>query len=339
MDIEKKKLNIVEALRKALRDEMKLNESIYIIGEDVRIGGSFGVTLNLFDEFGEKRVLDTPISELGYSGLAIGSSMFGLRPIVDFQFGDFIFCCMDQIVNQAAKLRYMSNGQVEIPVVFRLPCGNNGRGAQHAQCLESYFAHTAGLIVISVSTPRDAYGLLRASIRNNNPIVFFEHKLLYGNRGITTNNKSDYPEKDYIFKDEEIILPIGKADIKLIGSDITLIATHLMLHRSIDVSIKLKSEGIDVEIIDPRTLAPYDKETIINSLTKTGKLLIVEEENGNCSWGASLIADMLEFTGGNILAKRISGPNTPVPYSTVLTDSYVPSKQRIEDAILTMLKN
>lgn len=333
----RKKLTIVAALRAALRDEMNEDKNVFIIGEDIRIGGSFGVTIGLFNEFGEKRVLDTPISEIGYVGLSIGSSIFGLRPVVDFQFSDFAFCCMDQIVNEAAKLRYMSNGQVKVPIVIRLPSGNNGRGCQHAQCLESYFAHTPGLIVIAVSTPRDAYGLLRAAIRNDNPVIFFEHKLLYGNKGISLENKSEQ-HKDIIFGDEKIILPIGKADIKLPGKDLTLIATHLMLHRSLEVCINLASEGIEVEVIDPRTLIPYDRKTIMDSLRKTKRLLIVEEENKTCSWGSSLIADVVELNSKNIITKRLSSPNTPVPYAKELINNYIPSKEKIKKTIIEILE-
>ncbi|MCL5986251.1 MAG: alpha-ketoacid dehydrogenase subunit beta [Actinobacteria bacterium] len=334
---QRKKLTIVEALRAALRDEMRSDESVYVIGEDVRIGGSFGITIGLFAEFGERRVLDTPISESGYIGLSIGSSMFGLRPVADFQFSDFVMCSMDQIINQAAKLRYMSGGQVKLPMVVRFPGGNNGRGAQHAQSLESYFAHTPGLIVIAVSTPKDGYGLLRAAIRDDNPVMFFEHKLLYGSKGLSLTDGGE-PDRDFIYEGDEVILPIGKADVKLEGKHLSLVATHLMLYRSLEAANELASDGIYVEVIDPRTLAPYDHKTIVNSVNKTGKLLVVEEENPICSWGASLIADMVELTGSRIKAKRISSPNSPVPYAKELIDNYVPSKDRIKNTILDMLE-
>ena len=239
---------------------------------------------------------------------------------------------------KSTKLYYMSNGQVNVPIVVRFPGGNNGRGAQHAQCLESYFAHAPGLIVVAVSTPKDAYGLLRSAIQNNNPVMFFEHKLLYGNRGYSLNSDNDEPEIDNFYTDEKINIPIGKADIKMHGSELTIVCSQLMLHRSIKIAKEMKLLGIDIEVIDPRTLVPYDFETIGNSVDKTKKLLVIEEENGVCSWGATLIADMVERYSWDLKIKRISSPYTPVPYAAELINNYVPTEEKIRLGILEILE-
>jgi pyruvate/2-oxoglutarate/acetoin dehydrogenase E1 component len=330
-----RKLRIVEALREALEQEMAADDQVFLVGEDVRIGGGFAVSKGLADRFGEERVLDTPISEIGFTGLAIGAAVSGMRPVVEYQFGDFVFCAMDQIVNEAAKLHYMSDGQVSVPVVFRLPVGANRRGAQHAQCTESIFLNVAGLYIATPATPYDAKGLLIAAIRNDNPVMFYEHKLLYsfgGNRqeGLECLNR-EVPEELYTVQ-------FGRAQILREGKDLTIVANLLMLHRALLASERLEKEGIGVEVIDPRTLVPLDIETIHRSVLKTGRLLVVEECQTAGGWGNEVIAALAERGIRGLQARRLGTAQTPIPYAPVLEDFVLPDVERIGQKALELLR-
>jgi len=335
------KLTIAEAIREALREEMMRDSSVFLIGEDIGIpggwGGPFTVTQGLAEEFGHERVIDTPISETGIVGLAIGAAMMGFRPVAEVQYCDFLFCAMDQIANQAAKLRYMSGGQVKVPLVLRAPTGATGRGTQHAQSLEGLFIHIPGLKVVVPSTPYDAKGLLKSSIRDDNPVLFFEHKLLYGSRGARKERAGieilgEVPEEDYT-------IPLGIADVKRVGKDITIVAKLLMLHRSLEAAEELSKEGIEVEVIDPRTLVPFDKETIINSVKKTNRLLIVDEGPKTGGWAAEVAAIIVEEAMDYLDApvRRLCTYDVPIPFSPVLESYVIPSKERIIQAVKEML--
>ena len=258
-------ITYAEAIRSALREEMKQDERVFIIGEDIGIyGGAFGVTTGMLEEFGEKRIVETPISEQTIIGAAVGAALSGMRPVAEIMFMDFILLALDQIANQAGKMHYMFGGKATVPMVIRMPSGSGtGAAAQHSQSLETLLMHLPGLKVVTPSTPYDAKGLLKTAIHDNNPVCFVEHKLLYKMKG-------EVPEEDYS-------IPFGVADIKRAGKDLTIVTNGVMVHKSLAVAKKLESEGIDVEIIDPRTMVPLDSETIINSVTKTGKLLVVHE--------------------------------------------------------------
>jgi pyruvate/2-oxoglutarate/acetoin dehydrogenase E1 component len=318
-------LTLVEALREALREEMQRDEGIFLMGEDVRIGGDFTVTRGLVDEFGPERVLDTPISETGFTGAAIGAALLGMRPVIEYQYGDFIFCAMDQIVNEAAKLRYMSGGQVQVPLLIRVPTGASGRGAQHAHSIEDFFVHLSGVKLVAPAIPYDAKGLLKSAIRHDDPVLFFEHKLLYGVQG-------QVPEEDYT-------IPLGTADVKRVGSDVTIVAHLLMLHQALAAANELVAEGIEVEVIDPRTLVPLDQETIIASVKKTGRLVVVEEGNVTGGWAAEVVA--LVNTGAfdylDAPIRRVAAPDTPIPFSPVLEQAVIPNKEWIKCAIRELL--
>ncbi|KUK14415.1 MAG: Transketolase central region [bacterium 42_11] len=260
-----REITYAEAIREALREEMKQNDKVFILGEDVgRFGGCFGVTKGLWEEFGDERVRDTPISETAIIGSAVGAAATGMRPVAEIMFCDFMGVAMDEITNQAAKMRYMFGGKVSIPMVVRTPVGGGlCAAAQHSQSLEAWFTHLPGLKVVMPSTPYDAKGLLKASIRDDNPVIFLEHKMLYGVKG-------PVPEEDYI-------VPLGVADVKREGKDLTIIATSLMVHKALEAASLLEKEGVSVEVIDPRTLYPLDEETILSSVKKTHKALVVHE--------------------------------------------------------------
>lgn len=332
-----RQISISEAIREALREEMLRDETVFLMGEDIGIeggfGGPFGVTKGLSEEFGHERVRDTPISESAIIGTAIGVALLGMRPVVEVQYGDFIFCAMDQVVNQAAKLRYMSGGKVKVPVVIRIPTGATRRGAQHAQSPEAFFVHVPGLKVAAPCTPYDAKGLLKTAIRDNNPVLFFEHKRLYGGKGYRgvrggLEVVSAVPEEEYL-------IPFGQADIKREGDDVTIVAKLLMVHRSLSVAQKLGAEGIGLEIIDPRTLVPFDRETVIKSVRKTGRLIIVEEDTKTGGWGAEVAATISEEAIDYLDApiKRVSALDTPIPASPPLEDYVIPNEERIIRAV------
>jgi len=334
------KMSIADALKSAIAEEMRANPAVYCIGEDEDIpggmGGAFTVTKGLADEFGSKRVINTPISEILIAGVCVGSSMMGMRPVADLQYGDFLFCMMDQIVNQAAKMCYMSGGKVHVPMVMRAPCGASNRGAQHAQSLESYFTHVPGLKVICPSTSYDAKGLMKEAIRDDNPVIVFEHKLLYGSKRKekdAIDTAGDVPDGDYT-------IPFGKAAIRREGKDITIVANLLMSYKAQEAATILAKEGIECEVIDPRTLVPFDYETVVESVRKTGRLMIVHEDNYNCGWGAQVASYFAENEIFLLDApiSRVAAYDTPVPFSPPLENYVIPSKERIIEAARRLMK-
>jgi acetoin:2,6-dichlorophenolindophenol oxidoreductase subunit beta len=333
-------MSIAEALRAAIRDEMRRDERVFCLGEDIGIpggfGGAFTVTLGLSDEFGHERILDTPISEALIAGMAVGAAICGLRPIADVQYGDFLFNMMDQLANQAAKLRYMSGGTLSVPMVVRAPIGATGRGSQHAQSLEAFFTHVPGLKIVAPATAYDAKGLLTAAIRDDNPVLVFEHKLLYGSKGSRVEKGALSPVGEV--PDGDYIVPIGQGAIRRPGQDITIVANLLMLYRSLSAADRLARQGIEAEVIDPRTLVPLDKTLILDSVRKTGRLLIVEEDNLTNGWGSEIAALMADeaFAWLDAPIKRLAAPDVPPPFAPILEQNYVPSEQKIVDMALSM---
>ncbi len=328
-----RRLTLVEALREALREEMRRDHRVILLGEDIGVeggfGGAFTVTLGLEKEFGHERVIDTPISEAGIAGVAAGAALGGLRPVADIQYGDFLFLALDQLANHAAKMRYMSGGKLKVPMVFRAPVGATTRGAQHGQSLEAFATHVPGLKVVCPANPYDAKGLLKAAIRDDNPVIMFEHKLLYGSKGARKESggldlTAEVPEEEYL-------VPLGKAKIVREGSQITIVANLLMLHKSMLAAKQLELAGIDAEVIDPRTLVPLDWDTVFNSVQKTGRLLIVEEDNLSGGWGAEVAARVADSCLGYLEApiRRVAAPDTPVPFAPVMENFYIPSVERI----------
>ncbi len=333
-------MTIAEALRQAIREEMRRDPRVFCIGEDIGIpggwGGAFTVTLGLADEFGHERILDTPISELGFTGVAVGAAIGGLRPIVDVQYGDFLFLAMDQLVNEAAKMTYMSGGTVKVPLVMRAPVGATRRGAQHAQSLEAFFTHVPGLKVIAPSTAYDAKGLLKSAIRDDNPVIVFEHKLLYGSKGPRKEQGAIRAVGEV--PDEEYLIPLGKGVIRREGRDVTIIGKLLTVYRALEAAEHLAKEGIEAEVIDPRTLVPLDKELILESVRKTGRLVIVEEDNLTGGWAGDIAAIVAEeaFYWLDAPIKRVSAPDTPPPFAPVMEDYYVPSVERVVQAVKSL---
>ena len=334
------KMTIAEALRQAIREEMQRDPRVFCIGEDIGItggfGGAFTVTLGLSDEFGHERILDTPISELGLAGVAIGAAMAGLRPIADVQYGDFLFLMMDQLANQAAKMTYMSAGTIRVPLVMRAPVGATARGAQHAQSLEAFFTHIPGLKVLAPSTAYDAKGLLKSAVRDDNPVLIFEHKLLYGSKGPRTERGALSPVGQV--PDEEYLVPIGKGIVRREGTDVTIVGKLLTMYRALAAAEKLAQEGIQAEVIDPRTLVPLDKELILGSVRKTGRLVIVEEDNRTGGWAGEIAATVAEeaFFWLDAPIKRVSAPDTPAPFAPVMEQFYVPSTERVVEAVKSL---
>lgn len=313
-----------EALRRALREEMRRDENVYMMGEDIAIyGGAFGVSLGLLEEFGQERIKDTPLSESVIVGAALGSALTGMRPVAEIMFMDFITIGMDQLINQAAKIHYMYGGKARVPMVLRTPAGSGtGAAAQHSQSLESLLCHIPGLKVVMPSCSYDALGLLKSSIRDNNPVVFVEHKLLYSQKGIV-------PEEDYL-------VPLGKSEVKQQGTDLTLVALSIMVPRALKAADKLAQEGISVEIIDPRTLVPLDSETIINSVKKTHRLLIVHEACKRGGFGAEILSQVEEsdaFDYLDVPMRRLAGSNIPIPYSPGLEKRAVPQEDDVVEAV------
>lgn len=334
-------MTIAEALRQAIREEMQRDVRVFCIGEDIGIpggfGGAFTVTLGLSDEFGHERILDTPISEAAIAGIALGAAIAGMRPIADVQYADFLFNMMDQLVNEAAKMRYMSGGTLSVPMVMRAPVGATARGAQHAQSVEAFFTHVPGLKVVCPATAYDAKGLLKSAVRDDNPVLVFEHKLLYGSKGPRTEKGSispvsEVPEDDYT-------VPIGKGIVRREGKDVTIVANLLMLYRSLAAAEELSRKGVEAEVIDPRSLVPLDEDLILESIKKTGRLLIVEEDNLSGGWGAEVVARMADsgFFWFDAPIKRVAAPDVPPPFSPFLEREYVPSETKIVEAVLSML--
>ena len=317
------------AIRQVLQEEMRKDERIFLMGEDIGIyGGAFGVTRGLLEEFGEGRVIDTPISEQAIAGCAIGAALSGMLPIAEFQFSDFMTLAMDQIVNQGAKLRFMFGGKAKVPVVFRSPLGSGmGFAAQHSQSLEAWFAHIPGLKVVLPSTPADASGLLRSAIHDPNIVIFFEHKAMYNLQGMV-------PAGDWR-------IPLGKAEVKRKGKHLTIIALSIMVHRALAVAERLAQEGIEAEVIDPRSLRPLDEQTLVNSVTKTGRVLIVQEAVLTGGFGgeiAARIAASKAFYYLDAPIMRLGGAEIPMPYQVQLEKRATPQEEDIYQAVQQLLQ-
>ncbi|MEK7306723.1 MAG: pyruvate dehydrogenase complex E1 component subunit beta [Nitrospirota bacterium] len=316
-------INLREALNQAMREEMRRDVRVFLIGEEVGFyQGAYKVSRNLLEEFGTTRVVDTPITELGFVGVGIGAAMVGLRPIIEVMTFNFSILALDQILNNAAKIRYMSGGQFKVPMVIRGPGGAaHMLGAQHSQSLEIYFAHIPGLKVIIPSTPYDAKGLLKSAIRDDNPVIFIEAELMYGLKG-------EVPEEEYT-------IPIGVADIKRKGKDITIIAYSKMLHLALDAAKELETLGIDAEVVDPRTIRPLDVKTIVDSVKKTGRAVIVQEGwrfGGVGAEIANIIYDNA-FSDLDAPVERVTSLDLPMPYARNLEQAILPSKERVIEAV------
>ncbi len=322
-------MTFAQAIRSTLREEMTRDERVFVLGEDIGVyGGAFGVTDGLLAEFGAERIRDTPISEAAIAGAAIGAALGGLRPIAEFQFFDFILLAMDQLINQAAKIRYMFGGSVSVPLVVRGPAGSGtGAAAQHSQSLEALFTHIPGLKVVAPSSPADAKGLLLASIRDPNPVVFVEHKLLYRTKG-------EVP-------DGEHLVPLGQAAVVRPGRDATVVATQIMVPRALAVAERLSAEeGIELEVIDPRTLSPLDMPTIETSVARTGRLLVVHEAVKTGGVGAEIAARIAEGPAFEYLEApivRLAGQPVPIPYNKNLERCTVPQEDDIALAVRRVL--
>ena len=316
---------VIEAVREAIAEEMERDAKVFVIGEDVGIrGGVFLATQGLAERFGSDRIIDAPLAEASIMGIALGAAFRGMRPIPEVQFSDFVWPSINQLIGEAARTCYGTNGAVQVPMVIRMPYGGGIRGGLfHSQNVETHFFHTPGLKVVAPSTPYDAKGLLKSAIRDNNPVVFLEHKKTY--RLV----RGEVP-------DEEYTLPIGKADVKRIGSNITLVSYGLTLHYCLEAAEIMAAEGVDIEVVDLRTLTPLDTETILDSVKKTGKLAIVHEDNITGGVGAeiaALVAERaFEYLDGPIA--RICGPDVPtMPFAQTLEDAYMPTGDKIADGL------
>jgi len=317
---------IREAINEALHEEMHRDERVFIMGEDIGLaGGIFKVTAGLYNEFGSERVRDTPIAEAGIVGLAVGAAMTGMRPVVEIMFSDFTTLASDQIVNQAAKLRYMTAGQCKIPLVIRTAMGAGRRAAaQHSQSLHAWYCHIPGLKVVMPSTPADAKGLLKTAIRDDNPVMFLEDKMMY-------NQKGPIPEGDYT-------VPFGTARVHRTGTDATIICTSSMLYPSLEAAEQLAGEGIEVEVIDPRSISPLDEKTLIESAVKTGNVLVVDEGYQSFGVTAEIAARVMQgaFDYLDEPVRRLGAADVPVPFAPSLEDLTIPNAERIAAVIREM---
>jgi pyruvate dehydrogenase E1 component beta subunit len=315
--------NYRQIISKAIADEMRADDDVILFGEDVAAaGGAFKTTPGLFEEFGPNRIRDTPISEQAIVGAALGAAMTGLRPVAEVMFADFAGVAFDQIANQVAKYRYMTNGQVRVPLVIRMANGaGSGFGAQHSQSAENWFLNIPGLKIVTPGTVADVYGLLRASIRDDNPVLFFEHKNLFAIKGEVARVESE-------------IVPLGQAAVVREGVDITVVASQLMRHRAMEAAEALAAEGISLEVIDPRTIVPFDDATVLESLRRTSRLMVVQEGPRDGSWGSSLVSRIVTENFETLDAPPVvlSSENTPVPYASNLEDLWLTSVAEIVDA-------
>jgi len=319
-----REVTVRDALREALQEEMRRDKSVFLLGEDIGRywGGAFGVTKGLAQEFGDERVRDTPISENAIIGAGVGAAITGMRPVAEIMFGDLTALAVDQICNQAAKIRYMFGGQVSVPLVVRTPFGAGVNiASHHSQSLEAWFMHTSGLFVAVPSAPYDAKGLLKTAIRGSNPVFFVEHKLLYPVKGL--------------IPDEEYTVPFGVADVKREGKDVTIIATLHMVHKALNAAEQLNKEGISTEVVDPRTLSPLDKGAIIKSVRKTGRLVVVSEDCKTAGVSAEIAAvvteEALDYLDAPI--KRVAEPDTPIPFSPSMEKFVIPDEKSIVQAV------
>ncbi|TPJ42336.1 alpha-ketoacid dehydrogenase subunit beta [Mesorhizobium sp. B2-3-13] len=329
MDAMVRELSYAQAIQEAMAIAMDMDDRVFLMGEDIGVyGGAFQVTGDLVERYGAERVLDTPISELGGAGVAVGAALTGMRPIFEFQFSDFATLAMEQIVNQAAKMRFMLGGEVSVPVVMRFPAGSGtGAAAQHSQSLEAWLGHVPGLKVIQPATPYDAKGMLLAAVADPDPVMIFEHKLLYKMKG-------PVPEGYYT-------VPIGRADIRREGRDLTIVATSIMVQKALDAAATLEAEGIDVEVVDLRTIRPMDKQTVIDSVKKTSRLMCVYEAVKTLGIGAEVSAMIAESEAFDYLDApivRLGGAETPIPYNPELEKATVPQVPDIITAARDLVK-
>jgi pyruvate/2-oxoglutarate/acetoin dehydrogenase E1 component len=324
-----RELTFAQAIREALDEEMARDERIIILGEDVGAwGGVFRTTEGLFQKYGPERVIDTPLSEAGFVGLSVGAAMTGFHPVPEIMFGDFITLVMDQLVNQAAKMRYMTGGQIQVPLTVRATMGGGrSSGAQHSQSWHAWFAHVPGLKVVVPSTPYDAKGLLKTALREPNPVIFFEDKVMYA------KVKGPVPEEEYC-------IPFGQADIKRAGKDVTLIALSRMIHPSLAAAEKLAAEGIEAEVIDPRTLTPLDRSTLVESVKKTGGAVIVDEGYQHFGATAELAATIAygAFDYLDAPVERLGAMDVPIPFTPVLENATIPDENKIIAAVHKVLE-
>ncbi len=317
-----------EAVREAMVGSMRENEEVFLMGEDVGVyGGAFGVSRGMFEEFGEERVVDTPISEAGYVGLCTGAALVGMRPIAEIQFSDFMTHCMDQLVNQAAKIRYMFGGEGRVPMVVRTPGGaGTGAAAQHSQSLEAWFVHTPGLKVVMPSTPYDAKGMLLSAIDDENTVIFYEHKLLYNKKGMV-------PEEPYR-------VPLGEANVTREGGDVTIVTAGLMHHYALEAAEALADGGVEAEVVDLRTLSPMDDGAVRRSIEKTGRLVVVEEDVKTAGWGAEVISRIVEgesFYSLDRAPARVAGADVPIPYNRDLEAHVRPTPEKVVEAVRSLV--
>ncbi|NMC54246.1 MAG: alpha-ketoacid dehydrogenase subunit beta [Chloroflexi bacterium] len=315
-----REITYAEALREAMRQAMQKDQRVFLMGEDIGVyGGAFGVTAGLLKEFGEKRVRDTPISEAAITGACIGAALTGMRPIGEMQFSDFVVLAMEQLVMQAAKIRFMFGGKASVPMIMRLASGSGtGAAAQHSESLENWFVHTPGLKVVMPSTPYDAKGLLLAALEDENPVIFMEHKLLYRTKG-------PVPEEMYQ-------IPLGKSQVVREGKHLTVVAMSIMVSRALEAAEILAKEGVELEIIDPRTLSPLDDEPIIQSVMKTGKALVVHEAVKTGGFGGEVVSRIVESKAFGYLdapVRRLAGLDIPIPYNRTLERAAVPQVENI----------
>ena len=324
------RLTFAAALNQGLREEMQRDGCVFILGEDVgRMGGLFKVTVGLLEEFGPSRVIDAPISEAAIAGAGVGSALVGTRPVIEFQFLDFITLGMDQVVNHAAKLRYMTAGSLSVPMVLRAPVGAGvGLGAQHSQSLEAWFVHVPGLKVVMPSTPSDAKGLLKSAIRDDNPVLFLEHRLLYSDVG---------PVPD----DQNFLIPLGSAEVKRPGKDLSIIATGRTVPMSLSAAQRLEAEGVDVEVIDPRTLKPLDKATILNSVKKTNRVVVAGDGWRTCGYAAEIMAMIAEEALFDLDApiQRVCGKDVSMPVAPDLQRAVMVSEEEIVRTCRTVVSS
>lgn len=329
-------MTLVEALRAALSDELERDGGVILLGEDIGIGGSFHLSLGLQERFGEERIRDTPVAEAGFVGLAIGAAMAGLRPVVDFQYADFLLCAADQVVQQASKLHAMSGGQVRVPLVLHAPTGASGRGAQHANSIENFFFGTPGLKIAVPSTPYDAKGVMTTAIRCDDPVLVLGHKHLYGTKGRRDDQHGDTVRE---VPPEPYEVPIGRGGVRRHGGDLTICATLLMVHRALEAAVILAADGIDCEVIDLCWLAPLDTAIVVNSVGRTGRLLLVEEGGASGGWGGAVAAAVADQALDALDApiKRLTGPAQPLPFAPHLEEQLIPSARLIVETARAML--
>lgn len=343
MSDQPKRISIAEAIRDALREEMQRDESVFLMGQDVGTtpggwGGPFTACKGLVEEFGKERVRNAPISEKAIVGASAGAAMMGMRPVCEVQYSDFMFCCMDELVNIAAKMKSMSAGAYKVPMVFRAPTGASQRGAQHAQSPEGFMMHVPGVKVVCPATPYDAKGLLKSAIRDDAPVMFFEHKLLYGGMGGHRKDAVN-PVFDRDIPDGELLIPIGEADVKRPGKDVTLVTLLRTVHMGLTAAERLAAEGIDVEVLDLRSLLPLDKKAILESVAKTGRLVIAEEDTKTLGWGAEVAAMIAEdcFEHLKKPIKRVATMDVPLPFAPHLEAHVLPNEDKIIAAVKALM--